>query len=227
MTDPNQPQNRQRLRLSFAKKKEIKYIAHLDLALAWERALRRAGVPLAYSQGFNPRPKIQFASGLPLGTTGSAEIMDIIFTEPLEPDEIQARIVPKLPPGIGLNSVQEVPMSAPTLQNLLSQADYRVVVETDLTTEVLQERITLLLQAEKIMQMRKRKKKQETFDMRPWVHQLQIETVAEGDAFLVMRLTAGQHGNLRPETVLQALDLGDNWAEIERTRLIFSAPDVS
>ncbi len=223
MTDPNQPQNRQRLRLTFAKKRAIKYIAHLDLALAWERALRRAQLPLAYSQGFNPRPKMQFASGLPLGATGSAEILDIVLNEPADPAAVLAQIQPKLPEGIGLSGVEEVPLKAPTLQNLLRQAEYRVTVETDVPPEELKRRIAALLAADEVMQQRQRKKRLESYNLRPWLHQLAIERVENGDVVLFMRVTAGQHGNLRPEAVLEALELADCWAGIERTRLIFEA----
>jgi len=113
MTDPNQP-HQYRLRLVFAKKKQIKYIGHLDLVLAWERALRRAQMPLAYSKGFNPHPKIQVASSLPLGATSSAEIMDIILNQPVPPAEALARIRAALPLGLELHSVEEVPLKAPT-----------------------------------------------------------------------------------------------------------------
>jgi len=221
MTDPNQPA-KYRLRLVFAKKKQIKYISHLDLALAWERALRRAQLPLAYSQGFNPRPKMQFASGLPLGSTGSAEILDVIITQPVTPDEALRRIIAKLPPGLSLQAVVEVPLKAPTLQHQLAQAEYRVTVETDLPAAELTRRIDELLSAETVAQSRRRMKRDETFDLRPWLHQLQLETLVNGDAVLCMRITAGQHGNLRPEQVLTALGLGDNWADFERTRLIFA-----
>ena len=223
MTDPNQPQTRQRLRLNFSKKKEIKYIAHLDLALAWERALRRAQLPLAYSQGYNPRPKMQFASGLPLGSTSSAEILDVILTEPVAPAEAHSRISQKLPRGIGLNAVEEVPLKAPTLQNLLRQAEYSIVVEiNDLPADTLRQRIEALLAAEEIIQTRRRKGRDEEFDLRPWLYQLQLKSIAQGDAHLSLRVAAGQHGNLRPEAVLEAPDLAENWAEIERTRLIFA-----
>jgi radical SAM-linked protein len=220
MTDPNQPE-KYHLRLVFAKKAQIKYISHLDLALAWERALRRAQIPLAYSQGFNPRPKIQFASGLPLGATGSAEILDMVMTQPLEPAEAVAMIAPKLPLGIGLVSVEEVPAKSPTLQILLHQAEYRVMVETGLPEAELRQRIDQLLAAPEIIRTRQRKQQPEEFDMRPWLHDLRLDSLGGGDAVLHMRLTTGQHGNLRPETVLEALGLAESWADIERTRLIF------
>ena len=221
MTDPNQPQ-KYRLRLVFAKKKEIKYISHLDLVLAWERALRRAQIPMAYSQGFNPRPKMQFASGLPLGTTGSQELMDIIVTEPVDLEAALPRIRAALPVGIGLSSIRQVPLKAPALQPLVHRAEYTVLVETDLPPDELSNRIERLLAAEEIIQIRRRRKKEERFDLRPSLHQLELENTADGEARLRMCVTAGQKGNLRPEAVLKALGLADNWAEIERTRLIFA-----
>ncbi|MBN1217570.1 MAG: DUF2344 domain-containing protein [Anaerolineae bacterium] len=221
MTDPNQAP-RYRLRLTFAKKAEIKYIAHLDLALAWERALRRAEIPLAYSQGFNPRPKMQFASSLPVGTMGQAEIVDIIVTQPVAPAEALARISAALPAGIELHTVEAMPVDAPTLQHLLRRAEYRVKVETEEPAETLAARIESLLAASTVVQTRQRKGREEEIDLRPWLHELRLVGVVGGVANLLMCLTAGQSGNLRPAEVLKALHLADNWAEIERTRLIFA-----
>jgi radical SAM-linked protein len=227
MTDPNQLDDKYRLRLTFAKKEQIKYIAHLDLALAWERALRRARIPLAHSQGFNPRPKMQVASSLPLGTTGQAEIIDIIVTEPISVEDALARIRPALPVGIALHAVEAVPLKAPTLQQLVRQAEYRVLVETELSEAELRERVAALLAAKEIIQSRQRRKKEEKFDLRPLLHELDLIAVSQGQAELHMTLTAGQFGNLRPEAVLKALDLADQWASIERTKLIFDDPPVS
>ncbi len=220
MTDPNQTE-KYRLRITFAKKTAVKYISHLDLMLAWERALRRAGIPLAYSQGFNPRPKIQAASGLPLGTTGSAEILDIITIQPVPLIEAMRKIGPALPAGITIHTIEEIPPKAPTLQNLLRQADYEVNVETSLSADTLNERIAQLLAAETITHTRRRKGKIEQFDLRPWLHNLQLQQTDGQTACLLMRLTAGQHGNLRPETVLETLGLADSWVDVNRTRLVF------
>ena len=221
MTDPNQPPPNHRLRLTFAKRKQIKYISHLDLVLAWERALRRAQIPLAYSQGFNPRPKIQIASSLPLGTISLAEIMDIIVTQPLNLAEFLDRVRAALPAGLELHSVEQVPLKTPSLQQLLRQAEYRVTVETTLAPEQLTERIQALLASDKVIQTRHRKKQDEEFDLRPWLYELELTSVTPGEVQLQMRLAAGQSGNLRPEEVLKALGLEQDWAEIERTRLIF------
>jgi len=147
--------------------------------------------------------------------------LDIIVKEPVDPTEAFERIVPALPVGIGLSSVEEVPLKGPTLQQLLKEAEYRVTVETDLPAEELSTRIEALLTADKIMQTRKRRKREEQFDMRPLLHELRLDSVENGDAHIFMRVTAGQHGNLRPEAVLKALGLEENWVSIERGQLIF------
>ncbi len=215
----------QRLRLWFAKGEAIKYIGHLDLMLAWERALRRARLPLAYSQGFNPRPKMQAASSLPLGATGSAELLDIILTEPLSVEETQRRIQAKLPAGLTLSHVEEVPLKEPTLQQRVRQAEYRVTVETDLAAVEIEQRIQTVMAADEIWQTRRRRKREERINIRPWIHHLSLTTKLQADAIFEMELTAGQHGNLRPEQVLDALGLADTWFSIERTWLIIDEAD--
>ena len=211
----------QRWRVTFAKGPQLKYISHLDLALAWERALRRAGVPLAYSQGFNPQARLQLASGLPLGYTSIAEILDIILDEPLDPADFAARLRPALPLGLAVTAVEEVDLKSPALQSALRQAEYRVTVETPLPAAGLAGSIAALLSADRLEQQRVRKQRTETFDLRPLVGDIRLETLAEGHAVFWMRLSAGNRGNARPEAVLTALGLGEAYAQVERTKLLF------
>ena len=226
--------SQQRLRVTFAKGPQLKYISHLDLALAWERALRRAGVPLAYSQGFNPQARLQLASGLPLGSTGSAEMMDVMLDGPLSPADFTASVRPVLPAGLMLIAVEEVALKSPALQSALRQAEYRVVVETSLPAAELAARVADLLAADRLEQQRVRKQQVETFDLRPLVADVRLETTAplppqrgefrptgSGQAVLWMRLSAGQRGNVRPAAVLTALGLGEADAQVERTKLLF------
>ena len=170
-------------------------------------------------------PIRQCAARLPLVTIGAAEIMDIIGTKLVDPKEALSRINMALPDGLRLHSVQEVTLKSPTLQARLRQAEYRVAVETDAPDTELSRHIDNLLAAEKVIQTRRRRQKEEAFDLRPWLHQLQLDSAAGGEARLRMRVTAGQFGNLRPEAVLKALGLDDNWVEIERTRLIFEGEE--
>ena len=213
--------SQQRLRIKFIKGPELKYISHLDLTLTWERALRRAGVPLAYSQGFNPQPKVQLASGLPLGYTGTAELMDVILTKPMPTEDFSASVTPTLPEGLAIKGVEEVFLKAPSLQSALRQAVYRVTLETSLSGDELTNRISDLLAADQIERQRIRKGREETFDLRPLVDDVGLEAVSDGHAVLSMRLSAGQHGNVRPDEVLAALGLEHAHSQVERTQLRF------
>lgn len=210
-----------RMRITFAKAAPLKYISHLDLALTWERALRRAEVPLAYSQGHNPHAKLQLASGLPLGYTGSAEVMDVILTASMSSEEFIACVNPTLPEGLTIASVEQVQLKGPSLQSALRQAVYRVSVETSLAEEELNRHIADLLASDVLEQKRIRKGRVETFDLRPLVHDVQLRAISDGQAVLYMQLSAGQHGNVRPDAVIAALGLENAFAQVERTRLLF------
>ncbi|GAB4540264.1 MAG: TIGR03936 family radical SAM-associated protein [Anaerolineae bacterium] len=210
-----------RLRVTFAKDARLRYISHLDLVLMWERALRRAEVPLAYSRGHNPQARLQLASGLPLGYTGRAEVMDVILTEAMSPEEFTRRVNKTLPSGLRIGEVEEVPLKTASLQSALRQAVYEVRIETGLPADELRARISRLLAATHLEQSRVRKGRVETFDLRPLVEEVQLEGIAGGQATLHMRLSAGQHGNVRPDAVLAALGLGDAFFQAERTKLLF------
>ncbi|MDM8527509.1 TIGR03936 family radical SAM-associated protein [Anaerolineales bacterium HSG24] len=218
-----QTPTRHRLRFVFAKKQAVKYIGHLDLMLAWERALRRARIPLAYSQGFNPRPKMQVASSLPLGTIGTAERLDIIVTETLDFDEIIERIRQALPVGLGLISIEEVALKSPALQHLLRQADYTINLETELPEPDISSRIEQIMTQEELLQTRRRRKREEQINIRPWLYQLNLVSAQDGEATITMRVANGQHGNLRPAEVMTALGFVENRFTVERNELIFEA----
>src|SRR5437016_531202 len=119
-----------RFRLTFSKGEEVRYISHLDLMRTWERILRRAGMKLAHSQGFNPRPRLVFAAPLAVGTTSDAEILDIVLDEDLPAADVLARVRAALPPGIAVASAVEVALDAPSVMAAVHSSDYLVEVET-------------------------------------------------------------------------------------------------
>ena len=184
----------------------------------WDEARARS---IAWAIDAARDPRVVYLDTETTGFGPRAEIVDIVLEEPLDLETAHDKIDPTLPQGLKLHSIEPVPIKAPTLQNLLRQADYNVLVETDLSAEALSQRIEALLAADEIIQTRRRRKREEKYDLRPWLYELDLVSLADGDARLHMRLACGQHGNLRPEAVLKALGLGDNWAEIERTRLYF------
>src|SRR5512143_1504284 len=105
-----------RVRLTFSKTGALRYIGHLDLQTLWERAARRAGLPLAYSHGFHPQAKITFASALPLGFSSRAEVMDLRLLDDMELTRLPTVLKAALPDGITILDVSQVDEAEPALQ---------------------------------------------------------------------------------------------------------------
>ena len=210
-----------RLRIIFTKVGDLKYISHLDLARLWERALRRARIPLAYSRGFNPRPKITFASALPLGFTSRGEVMDLLLERRLPPHHVAQRMKEQLPCGVEILEAEEVYHALPSLQSQVRFAEYRVVVACDESRAETEAHLEQLLKAQHLPRRRRGKE----YDLRPLMEGLWVEGEAPGGHVIGMRLRAGEGGTGRPDEILDELGLAQRVVSIERERLIFaSAP---
>jgi radical SAM-linked protein len=123
---PPPPPVVQRLRVRYAKRGPLRFTSHRDFARAFERALRRAGVPMAYSAGFSPHPKISYAGAAPTGVASEAEYLEIGLAEAREPEAVRAELDAALPPG--LDVVEVVPAVPPGLADRLEASRWRVVL---------------------------------------------------------------------------------------------------
>jgi radical SAM-linked protein len=212
---------RQRLRVSFAEGDALKYISHLDLTRTWERIFRRAMLPVAHSQGFNPRPRFQIAAALPVGVTGQAELLDLWLIEALEPEEVLVRLQATMPPGLEVLAVGEVDLKAASLQSQICAADYRAVVYSEEPVEGIRTRVRALLNAPSLPRQRHHKGKMQSYDLRPLVQSVSVEPAGEGCVLLAIRLQANPQGAGRPDEVLDALGLSLAPHTLERTNLCF------
>ncbi len=211
----------QRLRIVFSKDAELKYISHLDLLRVWERALRRARVPLAYSQGFNPRPKLFFASALPVGCTGRAEMLDLLLEHRVELLKFASSLKEQMPDGMQLGSISEVDLTLPPLPSEVIAAEYEVWVQVGEATEAVQARLDGLLAAASIPRSRQRPDGARPYDLRPLVQSLEL-VGRHGDALIIrMHLQADAHGTGRPDEVMAALGMTEQVLRMDRVRLIF------
>lgn len=215
----------QRLRVRFRKGAPVRWIGHLDVARFWERALRRAELPVVYSQGFHPQPKIQFASALPVGFTGRNEVMDIWFSPPQNPREVHKRLQAQCPPGFEVVDVWEVPLHAPSLQSLVRAAEYEVALEKASLPPDWRERIAAFLAAEAIWREKERKRKKVRYNLRPLILSLEIAGEDEEWVYLHMRVRSEPGATGRPDEVLAALGWEDVPRRIERTAIIFREED--
>ncbi|AIE74894.1 MULTISPECIES: TIGR03960 family B12-binding radical SAM protein [unclassified Synechocystis] len=121
----------QRLRVWFGKQNSMALVSHLDLVRLFDRAMRRTGLPIAFTGGFHPGPRISIANALPLGSSSSGEIVDFDLTEMLDPEEFQQRLTTVLPPDLPLYRVEEVDPKSPAVTQLLAQARYQVQLITE------------------------------------------------------------------------------------------------
>lgn len=208
----------QRLRITFAKGEEIKYISHLDLMRLWQRALRRARVPLAYSRGFNPRPEIAAAAPLPVGFTSRREVMDIVLERRISPYSFAKLLLGHLPLGLELLSVEEIHPKLPSLQSQVRSAEYQVTVSWDGSQGETEGKLCALLLAEQLLRQRRGK----DYDLRPLIEELWVEGKETDGWVLGMRLRAGDQGTGRPDEVLGALGLAEEPYAVRRERLLFN-----
>ena len=206
-----------RVRITFTKQGALRYIGHLDLHRVWERALRRASLPISYSQGFHPQPKISLAAALPLGFSSRAEVIDVRLNEEIPTEEIHTRLKDNLPPDIKVTDVKSVDERLPALQTLVLSAAYDVHLTEPVAGSELTRRVESLMQAESIIRERRGK----TYDLRPLVEMLSVITQADGTVWLKMTLAAREGATGRPEEVLTVLEIEPETARVERTRIIF------
>ncbi len=209
-----------RVRLKFSKTGPLRYIGNLDLQTIWERAARRADVPLAYSHGFHPQPKIHIASPLPLGCSSRCELVDLRLDQDVELADLGQRMEAALPQGMKVLGIEAVDDNAPALQSILIAAVYDVTLPAGYGTDDLCRRIKELLSSARLTRERRGK----TYDLRPLVEELVVKMDnSDGKPRLQMRLSAREGATGRPDEVLQALGVCLDEAQIERTNLIFQA----
>lgn len=211
---PPPPLAVQRLRVHYAKRGRLRFASHRDFARAFERAVRRAGVPIAFSAGFSPHPKVSYANAAPTGVASEAEYLEIGVVERCDPERVRAALDASLPPGLDILEVVEA--GPGSLADRLEASRWRVVLP-GLSAAVVGDAVAALLDRDQVMVERLTKNGVRSFDARSAV--LAAE-VAEGDAAgspgLAATLGAGpcailhmvvRHATpaVRPDDVLEAL----------------------
>ena len=206
-----------RARITFTKQGALRYIGHLDLHRLWERAMRRAELPLSYSQGFHPQPKISLASALPLGFSSLGEVLDVRFNEEIPTEEIASRLKDNLPPDIQVTNVKSVDERLPALQTQVLSATYDIHLTEPVDGSDLTRKVEELMLSESLPRERRGK----FYDLRPLIEVLSMATEENGKIWLRMTLSARDGATGRPEEVLNALGIEPEYTRVERTHLIF------
>ena len=209
----------QRLRVWFRKGERLRYISHLDVLRAWERSLRRAELPLSYSQGFTPHPKLAFGSPLPMGFASESEVMDVTLDERVELPEFISRLAKETTEDLALLRAEEVAANSPPPQSVMLWADYRLSlpVEPEQAAGVVRE----FLAKDTFQWREERGERVREYDLRracAWLRSRATEGGTEFD----MRLRADQELTARPEAIVAALFPGLTPPLITRTGITLS-----
>jgi radical SAM-linked protein len=207
-----QPPPVQRLRLRYAKRGRLRFTSHRDFSRAFERAVFRARIPMAYSSGFNPPPRISYAGAAPTGSASEAEYLEIALAEEVDPARAHADIDEALPAG--LDVLEVVPSTGGALADRLEVSRWRLTLDA-VTPDAARSAVTALLATEEVVVERMTKKGLRSFDARAALISMDVLEEATGAAAdsgpgrkacaildVVLR-----HGSpsVRPDDVLAAL----------------------
>jgi radical SAM-linked protein len=197
----------QRMRIRYAKRGPLRFTSHRDFARAFERAIRRAGVPIAYSQGFSPHPKISYASAAPTGTASEAEYLEIGLQAVADPDQVRAALDAALSPGLDVLDVRVTTGSA-SLADRINASRWRVELP-QVPPARLVDAVKAFLAADEVLVERLTKQGRRRFDTRAAVTLMEpgaIPDTASGSECAMMDLVVRQvTPAVRPDDVLAGL----------------------
>jgi radical SAM-linked protein len=197
----------QRVQFRFSKGSAVRFISHLDLMRAFERAMRRAQLPLAFSQGYNPRPRFSLYIPLPVGSTSDAELGSVDLARRLEPGEVTRRLNEVLPPALRVIEEEEIPYEGAHASSKIDTAEYAVEASASEVLDAAEVKAAVeeFLSAGSWPYVRSGQKGSKTVDLRPPVLTLEVLTVEGKDAAFRMEVNIGGEGGARPREVIAAL----------------------
>jgi len=191
-------------RIIFAKYGNLRFIGHLDFLRVFQQTIRRANLPVAYSQGFNPHILISFALPLPLGMSSNFDYVDITLNE--ECPNMVELLNNKAPEGLKIH--KSSPVTDKGAASVVTVADYRVKIQKDIDVS---EKINKLMESKEIITTKKTKSGLKNVDIRP-----DIISISEKNSLIQMRLYAGSARFLNPLTVMGQLLEEPSTVKIER-----------
>jgi len=212
-----------RLRVRFSRGEELKFISHLDIIRLWVRALRRAQIPLEYTEGFSPHPRISLAVPLSVGVTAENELMDISMTKVISPHWFTDTVNRQLPEGLKVLEATPISPSVPSLQSQVRFTQYQIALKTDKSEEETKTAIDNLLAAESIPWHHERDTGRKSYDLRSLIDDIWLIEFKPSFCVLGMRLRCDETGSGRPEQVALALGFAEYPESIQRTKLLLGS----
>jgi radical SAM-linked protein len=194
--------------IRFEKGEAVRWLGHLDILRTFERAIRRAELPIAFTAGFNPREKLAFASALSVGITGAEEPATIELTDPIDGQIVKGRLNENLPPGIRIISASEIPdAGSRDLLNSFTRAELVVTCTCDpgATVEMAREAAEMLISRSEIHVRREREGRVKEVDIRRLIHDVRVDGIQDGRITFIMLLALTGEGTAKPPEIVQLL----------------------
>ena len=190
-----------KVRVKFAKEGAMKFIGHLDIMRYFQKAIKRAGIDVAYSEGFSPHMIMSFAAPLGVGVTSTAEYFDMEINTPISGKEAVKRLNEVMVEGMEVKSFRKIPDGkANAAMALVAAADYYVEFREGMEPETdWKNKIGDFIGQSEILIVKKTKKNEKEVDIRPYIYEMRLE---ENRIFL--KLAAGSVKNTKPELVMEA-----------------------
>jgi len=189
-----------KLRFYFSKADEVKYVGHLDTIELFDRAFRRAKLSIAFSEGFNPRPKLSFAHPLAVGISSNEEIAEIELSEKMEEEKFVEKLNDSLPEAIRITKAEYIDEKK-SLMSLVKSAEYVLEIQDNNIT--IRQIENLLLQKEIIIEKTSKSGKTSEIDIKPMI--LSWEFIDKENKIFKVDLKTGSNENLRPDTLIKLL----------------------
>lgn len=184
----------------FEKGERIRHIGHLDIQRSMQRGLRRSGLPVAYSNGFNPHILITFASALSTGACGKRELMDVTMAEPVTEAEFLSRMNRAMPPEMRLIECRALEDRHPALMATLRAAEYDLLIREEEQARQLIPMIPRMMSRETVPAMRKTKTALKECDIKPLIFHLR----GEGQ-HLYATMVLNEKESCKPGMLMEAL----------------------
>lgn len=195
----------ERIRITFEKTGAMRYTSHLDLQKVWIRALLRAKLPLAYTQGFHPTPKVAYAWPLPLGWGTQGELMDIWLDDPdgkeADAETFIRDVNRSMPAGLKILDIEKLPYSDPALTIIIQSAVYLITFPERISQEELNKKMAALMSQETI----ERERRGKIYDMKPLVEEWEVIPDLDSGAALKVQMAARDSAMGRPDELAAAL----------------------
>lgn len=188
-----------KLRLRYSKIGLVRFISHRDLMRVFFRAFSRANLPVSYSQGFSPHPRVEFCPPLKVGMEGLKELMDVRLSQPVKAKQAISQLNKVMPEGIRINDAKILPDGAPSLGKSIEQAEYRLFLSKD--SVISQKEIENFLSTSEFWVEKQKKGEIKKINVRKGVADLKL--VQDNKPHLLLTLSLKE--NIRPQDVLVAL----------------------